>query len=454
MELAAILIVSGLVLLLSYFLFKEAAGSMSLIKLNMISYLFYIPLVLMSFIGSVFIVLKLDNHYLVNKLQFDSSRYYGWLAILYSMIVFPIGILLAKKLFDVPKVKSNVTCYAEKPLSSLLGKGEIVLKSFLIGLSILALLVLAYTFLQLGTIPLIAMLKGESSELARLRILASREFGGNVYLRNILGVQILPLLSFVALAYFHQKKTLINLLWFVATLLGSLLILSYDLQKSPMALYLTGFVFYAVWVNGHISVGKLAAFGGLFLGIIILFYMAFGNSNLQNILFQYNEGATGRVLFSQVVGTFFSIEFFDNLREFIGLNSLSKMVEYFGLEYSERSSRLIMEIINPKGVAAGTAGVQNSLFIGEAWANFGAIGLFISPLYVGFIIGLLFYALLSLPKAPIFVGVYVFFSYKTALIGGFNDYIYNIAYASVILILCIVLVYANQISKKLRLGIQ
>lgn len=419
---------------------------MAINRINMLSYLFYVPLFLMSFVGAIFIVLQLDDHYLINKIYFDKTRYIGWLAVLYTMIMLPLGMLIAKRIFIRETVQRAVLHFSNKAISFSLGSKEIVLKSMLIALTVFGISVLAYTFYHIGSIPLLALLKGNAGELSRLRIVASREFGGNIYLRNIFALQLLPLLAFVSFAYFQKQKNWVNFFWFILAFSAALMALSYDLQKSPMALFLTGFIFYYVWVKGKINFGKLFGITAAFVSVIVLFYAGFGNSNIQEILLQYNQGASGRVLFSQIAGTFFSIEFFDNIRSFIGFNSFSRLVENFGFNYSERSGRLIMEIINPSGIAEGTAGVQNSLFIGEAWANFGIVGLLISPLYVGFIIATLFYVLLRLPKTPLFIGVYVFFSYKTALIGGFNDYIYNIAYLSIFTILFVLLIYAERIA--------
>lgn len=446
MEIAAILITSFTVLFFSFYLFKEVAGTMAITRLNMLSFLFYVPLVLMSFIGSIFIVLQIDNHYLINKIHFEETRYFGWLAILYTMIMLPIGMLLAKKLILQSKVSSSLKSFNTKNISFSLGKKELILKSLLISLTFFGVGILAYTFLQIGSIPLIALLKGNASELSRLRIMASREFGGNVYLRNIFAIQLLPLLAFVSFAYFQKEKSFLNLFWFLLALLASIMALTYDLQKSPLALFLTGFIFFFVWVNGRINFGKLFGFSAIFLGIILFFYIGFGNSDIQQILLQYNEGASGRVLFSQIAGTFFSFEVFDHIKPFIGFESISRVVENFGMTYSERAGRLIMEIINPRGIKEGTAGVQNTLFIGEAWANFGILGLLLSPIYVGFVIGTLFYLLLRLPKTPLFIGVYAFFSYKIALVGGFNDYYYNIAYLSIFLIMLLLLLYAERIA--------
>ncbi|MFT5070411.1 MAG: hypothetical protein ACI8V8_000371 [Chitinophagales bacterium] len=437
------------VLICSFFLFKKASGSMAFSKLNMLSYLFYVPMFAMSFLGAVFIVLKLDDHYLINKLRYDETRLIGWLAVLYTMIMLPAGMLLAKRIFFKGSIQKSFEHFAQKPVIYLLGKNELILKSILIGLSLFGSLVMIYTFYSIGMVPILEMFKGNSEELARIRILASREFSGNIYLRNIFALQFLPLLSFVAFAYYQKSKSLLDLSWFLITFFSALMILSYDLQKSPMAMFLTGFVFYIVWVNGKIALHKLAFIVFLFIGIIASFYIGFGNENIAHIFLSYNTGASGRILFSQLAGTFFSFEFFDSMKEFIGFNSMSKLVNNFGIEYAERAGRLIMEVINPKGIKEGTAGVQNTLFIGEAWANFGFLGLLLSPVYVGFMIGSLFYTLMRLPKTPLLIGIYVFFSYKTAIIGGFNDYLYNVSTLSVFVLFGLILIYSSKLSKSI-----
>ncbi len=74
----------------------------------------------------------------------------------------------------------------------------------------------------------------------------------------------------------------------------------------------------------------------------------------------------------------------------------------------------------------GIAGVVNSLFIGEAWANFGIYGVLIAPLYVGFLIQSLYLFFLKSKKTPFLLALFVSFSIKGAITGGFNDYFYNV----------------------------
>lgn len=129
---------------------------------------------------------------------------------------------------------------------------------------------------------------------------------------------------------------------------------------------------------------------------------------------------------SQCGGTFMTLDLFPSVIDHLGFSSVSSLwASLFNLEYSETSARLIMGELFPGAVMEGTAGVMNSLFIAEAWANFGWYGLIISPIYVGFIIQSLFLFFLKSPKTPFFLAFFVYYSARSSLTGGFNAYIYN-----------------------------
>lgn len=120
--------------------------------------------------------------------------------------------------------------------------------------------------------------------------------------------------------------------------------------------------------------------------------------------------------------------------------------EILNLDYSDRSARLIMEYVNPAGIEEGAAGVVNALFIGEAWANWGIVGILLSPIYVGFIIQTLYLFILSSPKTPFFIALFVFYSFNSSITGGINDYIYNIQ--TMIMIGVILFVYGGSLILK------
>lgn len=402
----------------------------------------------MSFIGAVIIVLGIDDHYLINKLQYEETRYVGWAAIMYTMIMVPLGMLFSKRLFQIGNVKQVLKNIAEKPIVNYLPKNEIIIKALLYFLSIAGIASLLYTFYQIGTIPVLEMIK-DGENLARLRQEAGREFGANVYIKNIFGINLLPILAMISWAYYNKTKNSLDLLWFVVMLISAVMILSYDLQKSPAALFLTGFIFYFTYVYGKIKLKYFLGLVAVFLTIILLFYSGTTNINLEQAILTYNHGVIGRTVFSNIAGTFFSFEYFDSIHEFIGNRSLSTFVELFSMEHSERSSRIIMETINPKGIEAGTAGVINSLFIGEAWANYGLLGVILSPFYLGFLIGSLFYFFILSPKTPVIIGLYVYFCYHSSVRGGFNDYIYNINFLFVIFLFSGLLYVSKKLSRNI-----
>jgi hypothetical protein len=112
--------------------------------------------------------------------------------------------------------------------------------------------------------------------------------------------------------------------------------------------------------------------------------------------------------------------------DFIGFSSLSNFLSNtLNYDYVDRAARIAMYHFNPRGVESGIAGVMNSIYIAEAWANFGLFGVLISPLWVGFLLQSLYIFFLRRPKNPVYLGFFVSFSIGGSVTGGFNDYIYN-----------------------------
>lgn len=93
----------------------------------------------------------------------------------------------------------------------------------------------------------------------------------------------------------------------------------------------------------------------------------------------------------------------------------------------------------------------STLFIGEAWANFGWLGVAISPLYVGMITGFIYYFVLSKRKTPLLIGLLTYCSFGTNFSSQLNMYIYNSVMISLILALGLIYfisVLAGQLSKR------
>lgn len=433
------LVIAIIVIFFSGYLFKKNAGTMSVFKLNMMSWIYYYDFILLSFIGAILVVYSIDNHYLIDKLMMHSSRMKGFWAIMYTLLTFPLGMKLSNLCFGIKRMDLLFTKYTTDPLQND-GKSKEEshrIKIILIFLSIICFISILYVLYELGDIPLFKMLRGDTdaSELAIFRGNASRHFAGNEYIKNILALLLTPILSYVAYGYKQLNNNIHNKIWFYGMFLCSILILTYNLAKAPVIFYLLGFMFYKIYTKGKISKKLFITIGASILALLVIFYVVIMQNVDIDLLFGYNSGIVGRLILSQSAGTYLTFDLFPGTYDHIGFSSISQFLsDIFALDYSERSARLIMEYVNPRGVDLGTAGVMNSLFIAEAWANWGIIGLLVTPISVGFLIQSLYIFFLRSPKTPLFVALFVSFSIKGSINGGVNDYIYNINFIALFIL--------------------
>ena len=87
------LIIVIFVFFCSLLLFSKAAGSLNLKKLNIISFVFY-NMIIFSYIGASCVFLGFRDHYLIAKIKDDSIVLKTYLIIAYTMIFFPLFIIL------------------------------------------------------------------------------------------------------------------------------------------------------------------------------------------------------------------------------------------------------------------------------------------------------------------------------------------------------------------------
>ena len=224
-------------LIFSFFLFRKVAGTLSISQPNMISWNYYYQLVLQSFIASILVVYEIDNHYLISKIHNDDVRFQGWLAIQYTMVAMPVGMILTLFLFGKKKKKKNFKNYINSPLVGVITKNDVLIKQMLYLLSLICVLSVGYTYAYLTANPFIAILKMSADQLALLRIINGRNFSGNEYIRNIFAIGLTPILSYIAYGYVKLQNKKVDKYWLIILIIASVLILFYDLQKSPIFFY-------------------------------------------------------------------------------------------------------------------------------------------------------------------------------------------------------------------------
>ena len=415
--------VSLIVLFISYSLFRKAAGSLNIYQPNMISYIFYYNILLQTFIASILVILKLDGHYVISRVG-DDTRLFGWAAVNYMMLAMPFGMLLARRFFLSKRVVNTclISYCAQNINVNFIGNNP--LKYSIWVFTVISLLSCLYVFFVLGYFPLLKIFDVSALFMSELRGRASRGFDGNVYVRNFLALTMMPILSYMWFFYYLYSKKSLDLFVFSVCFVFSISILYYNFSKAPVLFYILSFIFAFYYANGKVSKRFILISVSIVFTLIVSVYSFMGEGVKE--LLSYNSGPVGRVLLGQSAGLYIMLDIFPDTYPFIGVASLSELLNnIFGFEYVDRAARTAMIYFNPKGVEAGTSGVMNSIYIAEAWANFGLVGLILSPIWVGFAIQSLYIYFLTSPKSPLHLAFFVSFSTGGSVAGGFNDYLYN-----------------------------
>lgn len=414
------------VLTISTILFYKVAGTLSLFKPNINTIIFFYSLVVSCYIGSLLIVLNIDNYYMINKLDHDIYRYIGFAAISFVMVVMPLIMLIVSKLagFDAKKEFDH---YLVKQVEIDKAEGNLFYICFLL-LASICMMAVAYTLLKTGQLPILELLKGNFSDLGRLRIEAARHFSGNVYIKNIFAIALTPLLSLIAYVYWVKTRELKWFFLFMTLFCSAVLICVYDLAKSPIFFYIIMFILVRIYAGDLVlnrkKIYAYAISGGT---LIVLMYVFIQGVDDIKHFFSYSSGPIGRLILAQVSPTYLHLNIFGESLELLKGSSLpSILTKWFDIEHV-RSARLVMENAFPARVEDGTGGVLNTLFIAEAFANFGFLGIVLGTMYVGVFIQLIYIVFIRLPKHPVILCLFVYFSINIprTLVGGFADFLFN-----------------------------
>lgn len=406
------------------FLFKRAAGTLNPTKLNMISVIYYYILGF-NLLGGTLIYIGFREHYMIQKIRTESVIDTTYYILAYTVLMFPAVLLFMKYFFSrvngnrMEEYRAKRVAYDKNPA------GTQILVIILMTLSVFA---IVYVTNTIGYVPMIEALKGEA-DMGILAQAANRRFRGNVYIKNILMVWMPPYLSYYAYIKIHSTKLRSWKILFGVLLAMSVFVVTYDLSKAPILNYILGL--YLLDVNlGRIRNRK--RFLGLALGgivIILLYYVVM--LEVENSLFSIYTGPVGRIIFSQIATLFLHVQLFPTYHPYLQGASFSRWFQFLipGAE-GLRSGRVVMAAYNPEGIRANTAGVMNTLFVGEAYANFGIAGVLAAPIIFGIVIGIAAYILPGLKKDSTSVLLYVEMTliFITMVEGGFVDIFYSVTF--------------------------
>jgi hypothetical protein len=291
-------------------------------------------------------------------------------------------------------------------------------------MTIMSFAVLLYILNSNKQIPLVTLLKGNLSQAAEERVTVRRSFGGIIYIKNLLGYLLIPTFTYFAYIYFSLKRNFYSRIIFIFLFICSSILLVYDIQKAPLVFFLMGFVVIQTLINNGISRIKFGIFIIVGLLIVVGGYYLTGGKGIEQ-LFDPKSALWSRTFISSYGGYVLSLELFPNTITQptwqIGIPSI--ILNTLDLPNTE-SARLLMMHINPMGVASGEANLISSYYLGEAWANYGIIGIITAPFVVGFVVQSVHVFLLRHKKEPLIIAFYAYITTHWLLISGYVNILY------------------------------
>lgn len=436
MDKLPIAIVIAATLIYSLYFFYKAAGTLNLEKTNIVTLtggMFYIQ----TFLGTAMIMLGFDKHYTLNRLMDrEPSIVITFYVVMATAILFPAAIYLFMRLFKAdPKLHYNefMQKKTEYTDSKLLFWMVVAAGAVCIGLLVLFLL-------KAGYIPVYKMFfHDETFNMGVERTRMGSLYVVNQYVTNIMIHTAIPVMAYFTFACAIASKS--PKWWVLAAVMlaAATIVKTYNFAKAPIVTFFLGYIFILIYHCGRIKLKWLISFGIGAFALLVIAYYALGTSlDFTDI---YN-GLWGRLFFTQVGTLSYNFDLFPNYVPYLDGRSFGRLLlPVFGFSGDSqiRSGRLIMEIYGSSGVYEGSAGVMNSVFIGEAYANFGWPGVIFSIILVALVIAVIFSLSIKLRKTPATVAMFAFFTVYIANTtqGGFVDFVYNIVW---IVVFCALMV--------------
>ena len=421
---------------LSGYLFRKASGTLKLNLINVSSFVFY-SLMAFEFIGVSLVYLGFKDHYLIEKINSNEVINITYYSMAYTMVIMLIVMILANRfIFKIKDMKQVYLDNINEPVE--LENKKIQNKLFIliaIGLAI-CFIATIYVFYCIGYIPLFKFFDN-SFDFATERINSNRNFDGNVYVKNIIMLIITPLLSYIAYVYMRTTKEKKWIILFILSFILSIIIKTYDFSKSPVIYYICFFFIIEVLLAKTFKLRKIIPYIVIVIIIVVLFYNII--MEYEGDFFSLSSGPISRVFMGQASTLFLHFQTFPDQIDFLHGHSFPPFTRLlFGEgEYDIRSGRSVMELYNPAAVENGTAGVMSTVFVGEAYANFGFLGVIIAPIIVGLIFSAILCIYLKSKKTPLNMVLYLecFITFTTVLNAGFVDFFYNIQFFVILVVI-------------------
>lgn len=404
-----ILLISLILLLFAYRVYRTVNGSFKIFTITNMFLLSYVVFVYIGILCIQFGFLDEEEAQQFATNQGITLRMWVYTTLGFFFIL--SGILVAYAQY--PRVKTIQSKVVSKGIDYALfdvSKKNRTTIYLLLAVSVFVLLLYRK---NLGGLPLESILLGLSkSDLSLLRSDATNNFSGTLY-RYDMFMHILPMMLLLFAGIIRKQGGKKWSVLFYILLVYNVFFSLTTLQKGPIVRLILLLVSLSIYQGRKISMKYVIAIGGMGVGVIILmyiFFMGMGEYPVSAII----QTATHRIFISTIAPLFWYIKYTD-IHGFL-----------WGATFPNPGGLLpfnnIPLTVEVQDLAVGIGDIVGSMptvFIGEAYANFGVVGVCIVSFLFGFMIQTMDNVFLSKLKKHKSVGLSVLFLY---LLNYFSRY--------------------------------
>jgi oligosaccharide repeat unit polymerase len=309
-------------------------------------------------------------------------------------------------------------------------------------------------FVYLSKVPTIALVvalsEGASSDSHLARSLMGNDFAGKYHWYSLVMHDLFNIVTFALFSAFLLTKRKIMLFFFIIAFLGSSFAAVMATEKAPFAEILIGLllVYGITLLKGKIPIKATIILLVVLFSSLTTFYIFFmGSADV----FSAFGSIFSRALAGSIQPAYHYLEFFPEHQEFLMGRSFPNPGGILPIE-PYRMTVEVMNWVNP--TEHGIVGSMPTVFWGEAYANFGILGVMFIPFVIGVVVYTIYYLADKLENTPIKIAfiIWLILHFKHLSIGGFSGFFMDIYLVLIVFILAISIAFANRFKIKYYKG--
>jgi oligosaccharide repeat unit polymerase len=410
----------------------------SLLRLGLIQFV-TIRLLVFSFIGTLPLFFGLDRRRLNSGVDDPNLVLQVMLFSGATILLFVIGAMFARNILKSPAIANSFTEFSVNKTESM----------FLVLLLMISISVLMLYLSQLSDVAILVALAGDAG-VAEARSSMTNNFQGKYHWYNLFMIELAKIVSFSFFCAFLIIKRKLFLILFLISFLALVFSLTMSAQKGPLAWTLIGlFMVYAA--SRHR--GRYPVRGLFIVGLTVFLatsamYIVTGS---QDDLIGAGASIVSRSFAGSIQPAYHYLQFFPKVQGFLMGGSFPNPGGFFPWGgYS-----ITVEVMNwfdPTLADRGIVGSMPTVFWGEAYANFGYLGIVIVPFFAGFLLFFIDRYFSKIRDAPIKVGFYVWMilHYSKLAQTGFSGYLIDLN----MLVLLTIFLFVILASNRMKIAIQ